>query len=50
MNDHRRSRRITTASRIVVRCSAFEVRFEPDEVALDLIALGLPGRVPQNAA
>ncbi len=50
MSDHRRGRRITTANRVVVRCSAFELRFEDREVAADLIALGLPGRVPQNAA
>ncbi|GAA4378343.1 hypothetical protein [Nocardioides caricicola] len=50
MIDHRRARRIMTANRIVVRCSAYEVRHEPEQVALDLIALGLPGRVPQNAA
>lgn len=50
MSDHRRARRITTANRIVVRCSAYEVRFEPSELVADLIALGLPGRVPQNAA
>lgn len=50
MSDHRRGRRLTTATRIVVRCSAFELRFEDSEVAADLIALGLPGRVPQTAA
>ncbi|GAA1166333.1 hypothetical protein [Nocardioides aquiterrae] len=50
MSDHRRGRRLTTANRIVIRCSAFELRFEPAEVAADLIALGLPGRVPGNAA
>lgn len=50
MDDHRRTRRITTASRTVVRCSAYEVRFESAELAADLIALGLPGRVPQDAA
>jgi hypothetical protein len=50
MIDHRRARRITAADRIVVRCSAYEVRFEPEEIVLDLVALGLPGRVPQNAA
>jgi hypothetical protein len=50
MSDHRRGRRLTTANRIVLRCSAFELRFEPGEVAADLIALGLPGRVPDTAA
>jgi len=48
--DLRRARRITTPSRIVVRCSAYELRYEASEVAADLIALGLPGRVPQDAA
>ncbi|WP_296603401.1 hypothetical protein [Nocardioides sp.] len=50
MEDHRRSRRLTTLSRMVVRCSAYEVRHEPEEIAADLIAPGLPGRVPQDAA
>ena len=48
--DLRRARRITTRDRVVVRCSAFELRHEPDEVAADLIALGVPGRVPPGAA
>jgi hypothetical protein len=50
MEDHRRSRRIISASRMIVRCSSYEVRFEAAELAADLIALGLPGRVPQDAA
>ena len=50
MDDHRRTRRLTTARRTVVRCSAYEVRFEPAAVAGDLVALGLPGRVPGDAA
>ncbi|HYF72687.1 MAG TPA: hypothetical protein VD864_07685 [Nocardioides sp.] len=49
-DDLRRSRRITSADRIVVRCSAYEVRHEPEAVAADHIALGLPGRVPHDAA
>ena len=48
--DLKRARRITTPTRVVVRATAYEVRHEPDEVALDLIALGLEGRVPDNAA
>jgi hypothetical protein len=48
--DFKRARRITTRNRIVVRCSAYELRHEMDEVAVDLIALGVPGRVPGNAA
>jgi hypothetical protein len=50
IEDHRRARRLTTATRLVVRCSAYELRYEPEQVAADLIALGLPGRVPQDAA
>jgi len=40
--DMRRQRRITNRQRMVVRCSAFEIRFEPAEVMRDLIALGVP--------
>ena len=43
IDDARRSRRITGPGRVVVRCSAYEVTHEPDEVAVDLIALGVPG-------
>lgn len=42
MADQRRNRRLTTPSRIVVSCSAFELRHEPEEVMTDLIALGVP--------
>jgi hypothetical protein len=49
-DDAKRSRRLTTRTRVVVRCTAYEVTHESHEVALDLIALGLPGRVPDNAA
>lgn len=49
-DDLRRGRRITTRTRIVVRCTAYELRHEHREVAADLIALGVPGRVPDNAA
>ncbi|MCW2813619.1 MAG: hypothetical protein JWN84_1074 [Nocardioides sp.] len=48
--DLRRQRRITAHDRVVVRCSARELRQEPAEVALDLIALGVPGRLPDSAA
>lgn len=48
--DMKRARRITRRTRLVVRCSAYELRHEPDEVAADLIALGLRGRVPDDAA
>ena len=33
-------------TRIVVRCTAYELSHESDEVAADLIALGVPSRVP----
>ena len=49
-DDYKRARRITTRSRIVVRCTAYELTHEAIEVASDLIALGIPGRVPQTAA
>ena len=49
-DDAKRSRRLTTRTRVVVRCTAYELIHETDEVALDLIALGLPGRVPDSAA
>jgi hypothetical protein len=48
--DFKRARRITTRNRIVVRCSAYELRHETEEVAVDLMALGVPGRVPESAA
>ena len=42
-SEHRaRNRKLTTTSRIVVQCSAYEVRHEPWEVMEDLIALGVP--------
>jgi len=40
--DMKRQRKLTTASRIVVRCSAYEIRHEPESVIEDLIALGVP--------
>ena len=49
-DDAKRSRRLTTRTRVVVRCTAYELIHETAEVALDLIALGLPGRVPDTAA
>lgn len=48
-DDAKRSRRLTTPTRIVVRCTAYELTHESEEVAIDLIALGLSGRVPENA-
>lgn len=42
-SEHRaRNRKLTTASRIVVQCSAFELRHDPWSVMEDLIALGVP--------
>ena len=40
--DRLRNRRLTTARRVVVQCSAWEIRHEPWEVIQDLIALGVP--------
>lgn len=42
-SEHRaRNRKLTTSTRIVVQCSAYEIRHEPWEVMEDLIALGVP--------
>ena len=49
-DDAKRSRRITTRTRVVLRCTAYELIHESHEVAVDLLALGLPGRVPDTAA
>lgn len=38
----RRNRRLTTPDRLVVQCSAWEIRHEPWEVMADLLALGVP--------
>ena len=43
--DLARQRRITTPQRTVVRCTALELRLEPESVAADLRALGVPPRV-----
>lgn len=40
--DRRRNRKLTTTTRVVVQCSAWEIRHEPWEVMEDLIALGVP--------
>ncbi|WP_299930684.1 hypothetical protein [uncultured Nocardioides sp.] len=40
--DRRRNRQLTTESRTVVQCSAWELRHEPWEVMQDLLALGVP--------
>lgn len=40
--DRVRNRRLTNAHRVVVQCSAWELRHEPWEVIQDLVALGVP--------
>lgn len=40
--DRRRNRQLTTSTRTVVQCSAWEIRHEPWEVMEDLVALGVP--------
>lgn len=42
MADRSRNRKLTTATRSVVQCSAFELRHEPFAVFEDLFALGVP--------
>lgn len=42
--DIKRSRALTTRHRLVIRCTAFELRYEDAEVAADLVALGVPYR------
>ena len=44
----RRTRRISGQGRIVVRCTAYELRHEAQVVAEDLMNLGLIGRVPET--
>lgn len=40
-DDVRRQRALTTTTRIVIRCTAYELRYEPDLVMEDLQALGV---------
>jgi len=42
MDDRARNRKLTTPNRVVVSCSAYEIRHEPHSVMEDLIALGVP--------
>lgn len=50
-DDMKRARRLTSRHRVVLRCTAYEVRHEAAEVAADLVALGVTtGRVPEDAA
>lgn len=48
--DKRRNRRLTRPDRTVIGCTAYEVRHEPQEVVRDLIALGVPRRVPESGS
>lgn len=40
--DRSRNRKLSTTDRVVVSCSAYELRFHAEEVMVDLIALGVP--------
>lgn len=40
--DRARNRRLTTLDRVVVSCTAYELRHDPGSVMEDLIALGVP--------
>ena len=40
--DRARNRKLSSTDRLVVSCSAYELRFHPEEVMVDLIALGVP--------
>jgi len=40
--DRSRNRKLSTTDRVVVSCSAYELRFHADEVMVDLMALGVP--------
>lgn len=42
--DIKRSRALTTRHRLVIRCTAYELRYEDAEVAADLVALGVRHR------
>ncbi len=47
--DLKRARSITTRTRLVVRCSVYELRHETAEVAADLVALGVPHVIPNGS-
>lgn len=40
--DKSRHRKLTTSRRIVVSCSAYELRYDPASAMEDLLALGVP--------
>jgi hypothetical protein len=46
--DLARQRSVTTPLRTVVRCTALELRLQPDAVTADLRALGVPSRVVRS--
>ena len=41
-SDMRRDRAEVVQGRVVLRCTAYEARHEPEVVAADLIAVGVP--------
>lgn len=42
--DRRRQRQLSTPDRMVISCTAYELRYHPEDVASDLVALGVPLR------
>ncbi len=40
--DRRRQRKLSATDRVVLSCTAYELRYHPGDVAADLIALGVP--------
>ena len=40
--DRRRHRKLSAIDRVVLSCTAYELRHHPEDVAEDLIALGVP--------
>lgn len=47
--DNRRTRRLVGPGTTVVRCTTYEVRYEPAQLVRDLRALGVPSRAPAPA-
>jgi hypothetical protein len=41
-DDRARNRKLTTSKRTVISCTAFELRYTPEAVVEDLVALGVP--------
>ena len=48
--DIARERSLVSAVRVVIRCTARELRDDPDRLAADLRRLGVPPRAPQRVA